>query len=953
MYQYTIFWRGFGFAVLLGYTMLSEVDGRLGMGKTGYDIALERIEEAKRTGATELDLRSLRIENLPEKLFFLSNLSSLDISFNKLTFLSEKIELLSNVTSLKIHGNILDSLPKNINKLKNLSYLDIGFNKLTSIPFNINQLSKLSYLDIGLNNLLLIPDCIGELSKLHTLNICNNELHDLPESIVKLSNLKYLDIHKNKLSSLPKKIFELFNLTYLDISQNNLISLPEEFNKLINLSKLSLRENKFISLPSTITQLKNLYELDISFNKLTSLPDDIGNLSNLKYLYIRGNYLTLLPDSIGNLSNLPNFSIDFNKLTSLPDSIGNLSNISTLSIRGNNIIFLPDTICQLTNLSSLNLSNNQLTSIPDNIHNLSNLTHLDIGGNNLISIPETIGQLKKLSYLNVRKNQLKSLPDTISKLSNLRSIIVYDNPLINPPIEVVKQGIEAIRNYFEEKTKGFDKVFEAKLLIVGEPGAGKTSLQRKLLNIHSLLPEKEESTKGIDIVDWNYTYKNQRIKIHIWDFGGQQILKATHSFFMNHGAVFVLLADSRSDNTDYFDWLYRIETFAGHSPVILVHNELDDRPKEININQLSQRFSEFKMPLRCNLAKVKQEDRGDEFNEVVKKIQYEISKLDVMGQELPSSWISIRNELVNLATTGNFFISKVNFISICEHFDVNYENSKFISQYLHAIGAILHFQDDPILNHLVIIQPEWATDAVYKLIENITIQQNYGRFSFDDLNGIWEKECYQDQYHALIQLIKNFQLCYEIPSQQRNYILPQLLPYQPQEYSWDGKGNLLIEYVYPDYYLTDIMTRFIVNSHDLIENHDFVWRNGVVLSKGEQRAEIMSDENRQRIKIRISGDFKYNLLITIMDTFDKIHKDYPKMKIEIKVPCNCNHCKISLEPTFYDLQYLRTRLKNRRFRVECKNPPYYTVDIQDLIEYLGSYEILETYEENNRLVSSK
>ena len=87
----------------------------------------------------------------------------------------------------------------------------------------------------------------------------------------------------------------------------------------------------------------------------------------------------------------------------------------------------------------------------------------------------------------------------------------------------------------------------------------------------------------------------------------------------------MLLADSRSDNTDYFDWLYRIELFAGNSPVILVHNEHDDRPKEINMNQLNQQFPTIQSPLRCNLAKIEMEERGKEFQVILKKIQDELS----------------------------------------------------------------------------------------------------------------------------------------------------------------------------------------------------------------------------------------------------------------------------------------------------------------------------------------
>ncbi len=873
-----------------------------------YQIALERIEKAKRTGATELNLQFLLLEEVPPSLGELVQLKKLELSNNNLTTLPDGIRKLSNLSSL----NILN-----------------------------NQLSAL-------------PDWIGQLSNLSSLNIAGNQLSALPDWIGQLSNLSSLDIRSNQLSALPDWIRKLSNLSSLDIGFNQLSALPDGIGQLSNLSSLSIARNQLSALPDGIGQLSNLSSLNIAGNQLSALPDGIKKLSNLSSLNIAGNQLSALPDGIGQLSNLSSLNISYNKLSALPDGIRQLSNLSSLNISYNKLSALPDRIRKLSNLSSLNIRNNKLSALPDGIRKLSNLSSLNIRNNKLSALPDGIGQLSNLSSLNIRNNKLSALPDGIGQLSNLSSLYIDENPLIDPPIEISEQGIEAIRNYFEEKKKvGSEKVYEAKLLIVGEPGAGKTSLQRKLLNINTPLPKKDESTRGIDVVDWLYVYENHKTNIHIWDFGGQQILKATHSFFMNRGAVFVLLADSRSDNTDYFDWLYRIETFAGNSPVIIVHNEHDDRPKEINMNQLSQRFPEIQTPLSCNLAKVKMEERGKEFQVVLKKIQDELSKLDVMGQELPKSWVSIRNDLENQATTGKFYITKEQFLSICETYAIDREKAKFISKYLHDIGAILHFQNDPILEHLVIIQPEWATDAVYQLIEDATIQKNYGRFIFNDLNDIWKEEYYQEQYHALIQLMKNFQLCYEIPTQKENYILPQLLRYQPKEYSWDGKGNLFIEYVYPDYYLPDIMTRFIVNNHDLIENHDYVWRNGVVLIKDGQRAEVVADENRQRIKVRVSGDFKNNVLVTIMDTFRKIHKDYPKMKVEIKVPCNCEQCVSSTEPTLFDLQFLKTRLKNRRFRVECKKPPYFEIKIQELIEYLGSYEFLEIYEENNRLVGSK
>ena len=44
-----------------------------------------------------------------------------------------------------------------------------------------------------------------------------------------------------------------------------------------------------------------------------------------------------------------------------------------------------------------------------------------------------------------------------------------------------------------------DLLFEAKLLIVGEPGAGKTSLRYRIMDEGRELPQEDESTKGIEI----------------------------------------------------------------------------------------------------------------------------------------------------------------------------------------------------------------------------------------------------------------------------------------------------------------------------------------------------------------------------------------------------------------------------------------------------------------------
>lgn len=75
---------------------------------------------------------------------------------------------------------------------------------------------------------------------------------------------------------------------------------------------------------------------------------------------------------------------------------------------------------------------------------------------------------------------MSSVPESITKLVNLKELDLKENPIENPPLEVVNQGIKAIREYFEQQKEGTSKIYEAKLLVVGAGGVGKTSLSEKI-----------------------------------------------------------------------------------------------------------------------------------------------------------------------------------------------------------------------------------------------------------------------------------------------------------------------------------------------------------------------------------------------------------------------------------------------------------------------------------------
>jgi internalin A len=788
------------------------------------------------------------------------------------------------------------------------------------------------------------------------LDLSGNDLTELPPSIGKLKNLKKLILGKwdseqqksfgNKLTSLPLEISKLTNLRSLDLSDNSFSEIPDSITRLTNLRSLDLSDNSFSEIPDSITRLTNLQSLNLSYNSLSTIPDSITRLTNLETLYLSVNSFSEIPDSITRLTNLQSLNLSYNSLSTIPDSITRLTNLETLYLNSNGISAIPDSITRLTNLQSLDLSNNSLSAIPDSITRLTNLQSLYLRNNSLSAIPDSITRLTNLETLDLRNNSLSEIPDSITRLQKLTRLYLDDNPITEPPIEVVKEGIEAIRQYFKQiETEGVDYLYEAKLLIVGEGGAGKTSLANKIINPDYKLCE-EDSTKGIEVLHWAFprTDGNQ-FNVNIWDFGGQEIYHSTHQYFLTKRSLYLLVADTRKEDTDFYYWLNVIELLSDNSPILIIKNEKQDRQREININQLRGEFGSFKDVFATNLA------TNRDLDKILTEAQHQLSQLPHIGQTLPKTWVKVRQALEN---DPRNYISLKEYLQICE--DNGFKerkNALQLSGYLHDLGICLHFQDDEMspLYQIVILTPKWGTDAAYAVLDNPEVIRNFGRFSNKALAQIWSADEYTGMHGGLLELMKKFQLCYEIPQEKGNYIAPQLLTENQPEYAWDESENLILRYTY-DFMPKGIVRQFIVAIHQNIEAQN-VWRSGVIIHKREYahtRAEVIENYGKREIKIRVSGKNKRDLLTVVTHELDKIHNSYKRLadKYQKLIPCNCNACGGSQNPHFYEFTNLKRRYENRKYNVEC-DISYESVNVLGLIDDSGARSMLsQSFEDENK-----
>ena len=235
-----------------------------------YLEAEQKIQQALQSGATELDLsgsKDLKLTELPDSLWKLTQLTELNLTDNKLTTLPPSLGQLTQLTELNLSSNQLTTLPDSLGQLTQLTELDLSYNKLTSLPPSLGQLAQLTNLNLSSNQLTTLPDSLGQLTQLQTLALDGNSIEKLPDSFNNLKNL------------------EVFTLQYYAI----------EF-------------------PEFIRHNKNLQGLAVVDSKLKSIPEWIAELSKLKDFLFWGNQLTDLPISIAQLEHLTNLNLDNNPL---------------------------------------------------------------------------------------------------------------------------------------------------------------------------------------------------------------------------------------------------------------------------------------------------------------------------------------------------------------------------------------------------------------------------------------------------------------------------------------------------------------------------------------------------------------------------------------------------------------------------------------------------------------
>ncbi len=764
--------------------------------------------------------------------------------------------------------------------------LDLGNCGMTEVPEEIGECVWVETLLLGradVEYLLDEKDASGIYLYFSSNTGELNTIHSL-EAIQSLTNLKSLSLRTalrpmlhtiSDISPLSK----LVNLEYLDISDTRVSDLsPIKFASKIKHLYLA---NSQVEDLSVISSCQSLEAIEIS----GTLVNDLRPLKQLSQLRIVHCYRTPIIDlaPLSQLEKLEIIGLGYTKLYDLAP-LSSLSNIKFFYIAKTNIGNLAP-LAKSLKLIRLDCSDSQVSDLMPLLHIIRSGIPVFWKEDEPFFVPEP----------------------------QFPAIIVENCPLICPPVEFAMESPQAVRDYFEELGEDGRKLNEVKVVFLGEASAGKTSLVKQLMG--EQFDDKESQTHGIRIRKMDFAMSDgDTVAAHLWDFGGQEVMHATHQFFLSQRSVYVLLLNSRNDDQAE-KWLKYAESFGGRSPVLVVLNKIDENPSfDVNRKTLREKYPQIRefYKLSCKIK-----DGIDDFREALRR---EIENADTRRTPFPAHWLKVKEHFSNMKAD---YIESEEYQRECEKAGVTRAFSQdVLLKFLHDLGVVINFRnlknfDTQILN------PLWLTNGVYRIINSQRVAETGGLLHEDEFDAVINDPRYREEntsekpFHYpknklqyIVRVMQEFELCFQLDT--RTFVVPQLLPVQEPDVPMEGAVLRFVIH-FPDFLPDSLFPRLMVKLHTYIEDKEalaetlsdrvtasqpvtkpahsshtkLAWRTGMVLHKPnifKASARVRWDKEDRKILVDACGEERRRFLSFIRETVKEIVATFSSLSYSELVP---------------------------------------------------------------------
>ncbi len=120
-----------------------------------------------------------------------------------------------------------------------------------------------------------------------------------------------------------------------------------------------------------------------------------------------------------------------------------------------------------------------------------------------------------------------------------------------------------------------DYDYTFKIMMLGDASVGKTSLTMRYISGYFM--EDLKLTIGVDFYSKATSFKDTKVKLQIWDFGGEERFRFLLSQYSKgaNGAFFLYDITNQTSLSHLPDWTQVIREHAGDIPIMLVGSKLD------------------------------------------------------------------------------------------------------------------------------------------------------------------------------------------------------------------------------------------------------------------------------------------------------------------------------------------------------------------------------------------
>ena len=459
----------------------------------------------------------------------------------------------------------------------------------------------------------------------------------------------------------------------------------------------------------------------------------IASFSYLTELYLMGNHLSDII-ALADLKQLTHLNLEDNNLKDI-SALAKLTNLTDVILNGNYLNNV-SALAELTRLMHLELEANEL----DDANVLSSLTKLrllNLGRNHIRDV-SALANLNQLSRLDLRNNKIVSVPAELLQLPlrwrvsgyGYTDLLLEGNPLKHPPPEVIEEGREAIELYYRESKGDKQELREAKLILLGEPEAGKSSIVRRLL--YNEFDPHGASTLGTDIHRWSFDADDgQSCKVNIWDFGGQDIQQSIHHLFLTREALYLIVLDARRDESA-LPWLQTINAFAGGSTVLVAVNQLDiNKHPRLNERELRATYPNIAgfFYTSCKY------DNDPGLARLFAELQQRLQQLPSVSAPYPQKWFNVKQRLEQEQQAGRHYMSMPAYHSLCCDYGMTESDSETFLSILDRVGTVRWFRNFEYFDYQV-FDPSWLTVGLYHILMDSDIKDRGGEVTRAQVQAI-------------------------------------------------------------------------------------------------------------------------------------------------------------------------------------------------------------------------